>query len=310
MRVVVTGGAGYIGTRLCQHLAEDASIDQIVAIDVAPPRVEVPKRKVALRDVTEPMDDLFAGADAAVHLAWVLNPIKDTARMTAVNLGGTRRFLEACARARVPRVLLASSATAYGARKENPVPLPESYPVDPAQPFQYAREKAIMEGLARGFSDTHPGVTLMVVRPCIVIGPHVHNFISRAMSRPVVALVDGLDPPVQLVHEDDVARALYALTLRGPAGTYNIGAEGLMTTREMASLLGARVLDVSRRTARLVAGVGWRLGIRSVSETPPDMIDFLRYPWVVDGAKLRGAIGFEYGWDSRAALESYRQARP
>lgn len=95
----------------------------------------------------------FAGVDVAIHLAWVLNPIKDAMRMTEVNLGGTRHFLDACARHGVRRVLVASSTTAYGARPSNPVPLDESHPVRGEQPFQYAREKAVMEGLVRRVAD-------------------------------------------------------------------------------------------------------------------------------------------------------------
>lgn len=305
----ITGVSGYIGARLCERLAADADVERIVGIDVRPPATAPPKLEFRRLDVSLPFDDAFTGVDVAIHLAWVLNPIKDAERMTAVNLGGTRNFLRACERGGVRRVVAASSATAYGARPDNPVPLPETWPIRPDQPFQYAREKAVMEGMVQVWGRFRPAVEIIVARPCIVIGPHVDNFISRMMIKPVVPLVRGDDPPLQLVHEEDCARALYALARHGPPGTYNIGADGARPTSELVAHAGGRVVEAPDSALRAVAWAGWRLNVRRLVEAPPALIDFVRFPWVVDNRRLRLALGFEYTYDTIAALDAFRAAR-
>src|SRR3954454_5077112 len=108
MTVAITGGTGYIGTAVCRLLAADPDVDRILLLDLRPP-TEPLGDKVQFRetDVSQPMVGLLEGVAAAVHLAWVLNPTRDAARQTQINLAGTRTFLAACAAARVRRVLAA-----------------------------------------------------------------------------------------------------------------------------------------------------------------------------------------------------------
>lgn len=247
---------------------------------------------------------MLRGVDIAIHLAWVLQPTRDRAQASAINLGGTRRFLEACAVNHVPRVLLVSSATAYGAWRDNPVPIPEQQLVRADQPLQYAREKAIMEGLARQWNDEHRSTAMVIVRPCIVVGPHVDNFISRMLLKPVVPMVAGADPPLQAVHEHDCVRAIYELARRGPAGTYNIGAEGALPISHLARRFGARLVPLPLRAAQAFVRVGWQLGLAPLTEAPPAILDFFRYPWVVDGARLSRSLGYRYQFDTLTALET------
>ena len=107
------------------------------------------------------------------------------------------------------------------------------------------------------------------------------------------------------VHEDDVARATYVLAKRGERGTYNIAGDGMLASSEVATLLGARTLSLPTPVVRAINWVGWQLGLRGLVESPPELIDFLRYPWVLDNRRLKDELGFEYSYDSEAALRAY-----
>src|SRR5688572_13160178 len=73
--------------------------------------------------------------DALVHLAFVLNPIHDEARMYDIDVNGTEAVLRAATEAGTGHVLVTSSATAYGAFPDNPVPITEDWPVRGAPDF-------------------------------------------------------------------------------------------------------------------------------------------------------------------------------
>jgi UDP-glucose 4-epimerase len=305
----ITGVSGYIGTRLCELLAARPDVERIVGLDVKPPPRPTPKLDFRQQDVARPFDDAFEGVDVAIHLAWILNPVHDAAFMTAVNLGGTRHFLRACERAAVRRVVAASSATAYGAQPDNPVPLPERWPVRPDQAYQYAREKAVMEGMIQVWARFRPAVEVVIARPCIVIGPNVDNFISRMLLKPVVPMIRGEDPPMQFVHEEDVVRAFAAMARGGPAGTFNIAGDGLLHQSAIVRRFGGRVVYVPERAVEALAWTGWKLNVRRLVEAPPSLVPFMRFPWAVDNRLFKDSFGFSYTYDTVAALDALRASR-
>ena len=110
MRYVITGGAGYIGSRLVDFLSRRDDTEKIVVCDVAPPRGYVPKteyERVDVRDRDAVRGTLErARADALVHLAFILNPSHDEALMYDVDVNGTHNVLEAAAAAGTSQVLV------------------------------------------------------------------------------------------------------------------------------------------------------------------------------------------------------------
>ena len=133
MRYVITGGSGYIGSRLIARLLEREDTDRIVICDVRPPRAFSPKteyRELDVRDAAGVRELLETERpDALVHLAFLLNPIHDEQAMYDIDVNGTHNVLEAASAAGVEHVLVTSSTTAYGAFPDNPVPITEEWPV-------------------------------------------------------------------------------------------------------------------------------------------------------------------------------------
>src|SRR5436853_6882583 len=216
MRYLITGGSGYLGTRLVERLAEREETEKVVIADVRPPSAFRPKVTYERLDVRDgdAARELLARErpDALVHLAFVLNPMHDENAMYEIDVGGTHNVLEAASATGVGQVLVTSSATAYGAFADNPVPIDEDQPVRGVPDFEYARDKTECDRLCQLWALRQPDRVMTIVRPCIVFGPNVDNYIVRAWTKqPFFADLGGPDQPVQFVHEDDVVEALMVL---------------------------------------------------------------------------------------------------
>ena len=306
MRYLVTGGSGYIGSRLVEQLGSREETDRILIADVRPPRSFRPKTEWAELDVRDAAAtrDLVARErpDVLIHLAFVLNPIKDEQRMYDIDVNGTHNVLEAASQADVGHVLVTSSTTAYGAFPDNPVPITEEWPVRGVAAFEYARDKTESDRLCQLWALRHPERTMTIVRPCIVFGPNVDNYLVRIWTKaPFQPDFGGnLDQLIQFVHEDDVVDAIIGLLDGGHAGAFNITGDGVMTMRETAEVLGAKVRKMPLRLARTIGRATWRLG---ASETPPGQIEFAMNPWVCSNEKVKETLGWQPRYTTRETFE-------
>ena len=313
MRLLVTGGSGYIGSRFMEAMAARSEVEEIVDLDIRPPRDSGDKVRYVERSVTEDLTDLFTDTerpiDVAMHLAWNVDALRDSAQQREVCIGGTKRFLEGCDAGGVGHVLYMSSATAYGADPAQTEPYDESETPHDHHGFQYAAEKAEGEGLCRRFAGSNPGTLLQIVRPSVVGGPNVSNFIFRLMDKPVFFRPMGLDAPMQLVHEDDVAGALVAIVTSRAEGAFNIAPDDTLTVGESARISGARSMVLPFRLLYALNWLAWRLNLKQLAEAPATFLYFAAYPWLVSNRRLKDELGFTFRYSSRETLESYLATR-
>ena len=176
VKVVVTGGAGFIGANLCRMLARQDSVDQVVALDdfstgsaenlADSPTVELVEGSILS---AEDLDRVMAGAQAVVHLAArpsVPRSLADPMATHQVNATGTMMVLEAARRHGAPHLIVASSSSVYGA---NPaLPKREDMATMPVSP--YAASKLATEAYALSYARSF-GLPVLVFRFFNVFGP-------------------------------------------------------------------------------------------------------------------------------------------
>ena len=146
--VVVTGVGGLVGRRLVAALDADPDVARIVGIDLdLPVGLTSPKLTLQRVDVLDRpgLARAFAGADAVVHLAFQLDPLRDELLMRAVNVDGTRNVVEAVHDAGVWQLVYVSSAVVYGAHADNPLPITEDDDLRADAGFSYAAHKLAVE---------------------------------------------------------------------------------------------------------------------------------------------------------------------
>lgn len=306
--VVVTGVAGYLGQKLLAHLEADPAVEHVIGVDVSEPVAGSPKlefHQLDVRDVRLPKR--LVGADAVVHLAFQHDPIRDEDRMASINVEGTANLLEAVAATGVRKLVYPSSATVYGAHPDNDFPLTETSPLRANGDFAYAVHKLETERLVDGFGERHPDVVVTVFRSAIVFGANIDNFVSRMLEAPRLLRVKGHAPPMQFIHEDDVASALALAVREDLDGIYNLSADGWLAAEDVAALWGKRRIEFPEAVAFSVSERLWRAGITTA---PPGELHYVMYPWVLDNAKIRAtgwAPRFSNGEAVLAAMQAHAE---
>lgn len=294
-KIALTGISGYLGRVLLPLLEQDDTIERVVGIDSRPLPVR-PSEKVQfyLKNVRDPaLEELLQGAEVLVHLAFVLMRLPGVRpeEIEKQNVEDARAVFEAAARQGVRNIIFTSSVVAYGLHPDNPVPLTEESPLCPNEGLYYGRAKAAIERYLDGFEKEHPAIVVTRLRPCTVVGPRADPAQMASLVNPTSILVRGANPLYQLLHEDDVAQALYLAIRKDLPGAYNVAGDAPLTLRELAELRNGRVMTLPYFVVRALMGALWRMGR---SPFAPEWTDLLRYPLIVSNEKLKRA-----GWVPR-----------
>jgi nucleoside-diphosphate-sugar epimerase len=298
--VAVTGAAGGIGHALTVRLAASPRVKKVVAIDAH--RGDIAGVTWRVADVRDPaLAGRLAGVDVVVHADFDLAPEADTRRRRSFNVRGAQTVLTSAAAGRVGRVVLVTSAMVYGARPDNPVPLPEDAPLAADADSSVAGDLLEIEQLARRSPRANPGMAVTVVRPAALVGagPYaVDTLVTRHFEAPRLLTVKGCAPRWQFCHVDDLTSALEFAIGSGVDGAFAVGCDGWLEQQEVEQISGLKSIELP---ARLTFGTAQRLHRLGVTPAPAMDLRYVVYPWVVDCAALRAA-GWRPRFDNGAAL--------
>ncbi len=285
--IAVTGAAGGLGRILAARLAANSAVGRVVAIDDH--RSELAGVSWRVLDVRDPLiAERFSGVDTVVHLAVDTSVGSDRQARTALNVRGTQTVLTAAAAAAVKRVVLCTSAMVYGADADNPVPLEEDAPLRATEDGSLVSDLLEIERLAERAPRTHPGLSITVVRPAVVVGPDVDSVLTRHFEAPRLLVVRDSRPAWQFCHVDDLASALEYASLGLVEGIVTVGCEGWLHQEDVERLSGVRRIELP---APVAFGTAERLHRLGVIPAPASDLEYVTYPWVIPSTRLRAA-----GW--------------
>lgn len=258
MKVVVTGGAGFIGANLCRALSQQGEVDEVVAVDNLSTGFRsnldgVARTRLAEVDILDrgALEAALDGASSVVHLAArpnVPKSLTDPRASHHANATGTLEVLEACRVASVGHVVLASSSSVYGANRE--LPKREDMAAAPLSP--YAASKLALEAYARAYTSSF-GLQTLTFRFFNVFGPlqpagHAYAavvpaFVDAALAgRPVTVHSDGLQTR-DFTYVDSVTSVLTSAVLQKASnpGPVNLAFGTRVSLLELLDLLGSKL---------------------------------------------------------------------
>jgi dTDP-glucose 4,6-dehydratase len=293
MKILVTGGAGFIGSHFVRSLLSDrypgleqADVTVLDKLTYAASRASLPDADPRLHfvagDVCDAglLGDLVPGHDAIAHFAaesHVDRSLEDATVFYRTNVLGTQRLLDAALTAGVERMVHVSTDEVYGSVTAGWST--EDSRLEPSSP--YAASKAASDCMVRAYWRTHR-LDVSVTRCSNNYGTHQHPekvvpcFITRLLSGQDIALHGSGAAVRQWLHVDDNCRAIAAVLTKGRAGqVYNIGGETLLPNIALAELL----LEL--------CGASWS----SVRHVRDRRVQDMRY--AVDSTKIRDELGFE-----------------
>ena len=274
MRVVVTGASGNIGTGVLAALERDPAVEDVVAVARRLPQERAGTGKVRWSAADVSRDDLaavFAGADAVVHLAWVLNPSRDRALLRRINVGGSVRVCDAARRAGVRAVVHASSLGAYAPGPKDRL-VDESWPTDGIPGFSYSEDKVAVERHLDRLEAAEPDLRIVRMRPVLVLKRGAASHLRRELAGAWVPsrLVWPERLPLvprnprlraQIAHTDDVGEAFRLALHADVRGAFNLAADPVVDGPAFARLTGARTVPVPVAPVRLLHQLAHRARI-------------------------------------------------
>jgi nucleoside-diphosphate-sugar epimerase len=294
--VVVTGAAGELGRAVCGRAAADPAVAKVVGVDRLPMAGEAKVVPLTLDLATADLKPVFEGATVLVHLA---QPDGGSALGDAEL---THRVLDAAGAVGVEHLVLLSSAAAYGAWANNPVPLTEEAALRPNPGVDLAAAKAEIERAAAEFRDEHPGTTVSLLRPTVTVATGGGGRLARALDRRSFLPVARHEPPAQFLAVGDLAAAVDLARRLRIDGPRNVAPDGWIEGDAVRALAGGRFLWLPERLAIRVARTRWRWGM---APTPPELLPLVVHPWAVANDRLRGD-----GWVPEVSNEAALAAAP
>lgn len=276
MRILVTGGAGFIGSNFVRKVLTDSYPGlegaEVVVLDAMTysgnlanlaPVADSPRYTFVQGDIRNAvlLDSLYPGLDAVVHFAaesHVDRSVRDASIFVETNVLGTQQLLDAALRHELPRFVHVSTDEVYGSISEGS--WPETWPLEPNSP--YSASKAGSDLLARAYHRTH-GLNISITRCSNNYGPY--HFPEKVIPLFVTNLIDDAHVPLygegnnvrDWLHVDDHCRGIAMVLTGGRAGeVYNIGGGTELTNKELTEML----LEATGKDWSYVDRVADRLG--------------------------------------------------
>jgi UDP-glucose 4-epimerase len=305
--VVITGISGRLGQLLARRLHRQKGV-RVIGIDRRPfdrRPADVEHLRIDYR--RKKTEDLFRKrrVDVIYHLGLMHNPRASSREHHSWNLVGTQRILHYAERYQVPKVVIMSSADVYGPLADNPTFISEDAPLLAAERFPAIRDLISVDMTAQSWFWKHPEIETVVLRPVHILGS-TRNAVSNYLRLPLVPVLLGYDPLLQVLHEEDAVSAIIAAARPGLRGVYNVAGPPPLPLRALLREASRPTVEIPHMVLPQLAG---RLYQLRITDMPAAELDYLRFAITVDDARFRRDARFRPRYSVAEAVQAALRAQ-
>ncbi len=297
MEILITGGAGFIGSHVADRFLRDGhsvrvldNFDPYYSPGLKRQNVQANEGnenyKLIEGDVRdrETVKNAVKGADLIIHeaaQAGVRASVENPEKTISVNMDGTVNILSAAKDAGIKKIVFASSSSVYG--KVHYLPFDEKHPTEPISP--YGVTKVAGEGLCRVYSELY-GMEIPMLRYFTVYGPRVrpdlaiNAFFRKAMKNGPLEIFGDGSKTRDFTYIDDIVEGTMLAVEKGKTAPYNLGGGNRISVKELAE----KIISISGSSSEIVYSEDQR----------GDVIDTMSNP---EKAKR------ELGWEPKTKIE-------
>lgn len=296
-KILITGAAGYIGHQLTEQLSGMADKNiEITASDIREYKWKTTHHPVTFFKAdlcTNEIADLILKVkpDVVVHLAAIVDPPRGMTanRMHDIEVGGTKRILEACSKAGTQKVIITSSGAAYGYYANNPQWLKETDPLRGNEEMPYPYHKRLVEEMLAEYQQQHPELKQLIFRVSTILGEKTNNQITAMFHKKNIMGVMGTETPFVIIWDKDLVAILTQGIFSEKSGIYNVAGDGYITLKEMAVLMKKKFIQLPPHIIKYGIKILKAFG---ATRYEPEQVKFVQYRPVLDNAKLKSEFGY------------------
>ncbi len=303
MKVLITGSSGSIGSVVATYLAEKNI--PVVALDLRDKQDSAKNGNYKFHNCSitdkEKLEKIFSEERPThvIHLASTFHKIRDRQLEYQIDVGGSAYILDICNRtSSVKQLVFSSSATIYGAHRDNPEWISETDPVRPGK-YVYGLNKKHIEEMFMN-SPVREDLHRVLCRICTVIGP-TYNKPATIVS---MLLKVGWLPSftrnnrVQFIHTDDLAELIYLILKDDEiTGIYNLAPDSYSAITDL--MPGKKYIWIPLGLVRLFISILWPLRLLNLE---PAGVNASIYPIVIDPKKIISRYNYKFRYSSDQAF--------
>lgn len=308
-KVLLIGAAGGLAQITAGLLSKEYPHLKIIGVDSRPidhlpdrPQVTI-KRMNYTRGNFEKLfrDHNF---DIVFHLGRLghanVGPNSSLAHRLDLNVMGTSRILDLCLKFKIKKLILLSTFHVYGALSDNPVFIREDHPLRASIKYPELRDVTEMDQIATNWMwKNQDQVSTVVLRPCNIVGPQIHNAITRYLRTSYAPIPIDYNPMFQFIHEFDMAHVLIQSVDQVPTGIYNVAPDESISLKDARDTVGQKSLPVPMMVLAPAAQM-----IKRLWSFPDYLLDYVRFSCIISSSALGKHLARDkFRFSTRETLE-------
>ncbi len=287
--ILISGISGNFGKELAAFLHREHKIIGLDRRDLPDRPKDIIHFQIDIR--RKKIEEIFRKyfIKTVIHLNIIHNPRISSKEHYEFNLMGTSNLLELAVKYKVPHFIFLSSADIYGPSPDNPLFIPEDHPLYGSKNIPIFRDLVETDLLVQSYFWKAPSMITTIIRPCHIAGMNISNGIMQYIKGKIVPTIAGFNPMIQVMHIQDVLRAIEMIIKQRERGIFNLSGQDQIPLLTFLKEIGANHLPVMPLFEKITFKA---LFMSEFTSLHPEQVDFLKYPCMVDDNRIRERLSF------------------